>query len=33
LSAKFTSMKRNRRNVIFHAPLGVGCVAMIAPNA
>jgi hypothetical protein len=31
LSAKFTSMKRNRRNVIFQAPLGVGCVVMVAP--
>ena len=28
LSAKFTSMNRNRRNVIFQAPLGVGCVVM-----
>ena len=31
LSAKFTSMKRNRRNVIFHAPFGVGCAVMIEP--
>ena len=31
LSAKFTSMNRNRRNVIFQAPLGVGCAVMIAP--
>src|SRR5436190_13141491 len=32
LSAKFTSMKRNRRNVIFQAPLGVGWVVMVAPD-
>ena len=31
LSAKFTSMKRNSRNVIFQAPLGVGCAVMVAP--
>jgi hypothetical protein len=31
LSAKFTSMKRNNRNVIFQAPLGVGCVVMVVP--
>jgi hypothetical protein len=31
LSAKFTSMNRNRRNVILQAPLGVGCVVMITP--
>ena len=30
LSAKFTSMKRNRRNVIFQAPFGVGCAVMVA---
>src|SRR3954470_6599106 len=29
LSAKFTSMNRNSRNVIFQAPFGVGCAAMI----
>ncbi len=28
LSAKFTSMNRNSRKVIFQAPLGVGCVVM-----
>src|SRR3954463_10874925 len=28
LSAKFTSMNRNSRKVIFHAPLGVGCAVM-----
>src|SRR5882724_9865854 len=32
LSAKFTSMKRNSREVIFQAPLGVGCAAMIPPR-
>ena len=32
LSAKFTSMNRNRRNVIFQAPLGVGCVVMVSPG-
>jgi hypothetical protein len=32
LSAKFTSMNRNRRKVIFHAPLGVGCVVMVPPR-
>ena len=31
LSAKFTSIKRNNRNVIFQAPLGVGCVVMVVP--
>src|SRR5260221_689973 len=30
LSAKFTSMNRNSRNVIFHAPLGVGCAVKLA---
>src|SRR5205085_1459510 len=29
LSAKFTSMNRNKRNVIFHAPLGVACSLMV----
>src|SRR4051812_44516729 len=29
LSAKFTSMNRNRRNVIFQAPLGVGAALMV----
>src|ERR1700712_1458444 len=28
LSAKFTSMNRNSRKVIFQAPFGVGCVVM-----
>src|ERR1700754_606581 len=28
LSAKFTSMNRNKRKVIFQAPLGVGCPVM-----
>src|SRR6476646_5200385 len=28
LSAKFTSMNRNSRKVIFQAPLGVGCAVM-----
>ena len=28
LSAKLTSMNRNRRNVIFQAPFGVGCMVM-----
>ena len=28
LSAKFTSMNRNSKMVIFQAPLGVGCVVM-----
>ena len=32
LSAKFTSMKRNSRNVILQAPLGVGCVVMSVPS-
>src|SRR5437762_11241271 len=32
LSAKFTSMKRNSRNVIFQAPLIVGCVVMVVPR-
>ena len=32
LSAKLTSMNRNRRNVIFQAPLGVGCVVMGSPR-
>jgi hypothetical protein len=32
LSAKFTSMKRNSRNVIFQAPLGVGCTIMVVPS-
>ena len=31
LSAKFTSMNKNSRNVIFQAPLGVGCVAILSP--
>jgi hypothetical protein len=31
LSAKFTSMKRNSKKVIFQAPFGVGCAAMIHP--
>ncbi len=31
LSAKFTSTKKNRRNVILQAPVGVGCVAMVVP--
>src|SRR4051812_48265740 len=31
LSAKFTSMNKNSRNVIRHAPFGVGCAAMIDP--
>ena len=31
LSAKFTSMNRNSRNVIFQAPLGVACAAMFFP--
>src|SRR6185437_3729118 len=30
LSAKFTSMNKNRRNVILQAPFGVGCVVMVA---
>src|SRR5437660_1408289 len=34
LSAKFTSMKRNRRNAILQAPFGVGCaVMMVAPQS
>src|SRR3954465_14079178 len=33
LSAKFTSMNRNKRNVIFQAPLGVTCSVMAgSPN-
>jgi hypothetical protein len=32
LSAKFTSMRRNRRNVILQAPLGAGGVVMIVPS-
>ncbi len=28
LSAKFTTISKNSRNVIFQAPLGVGCAAM-----
>ena len=32
LSAKLTSMNRNRRNVIVQAPLGVGCVVMSSPD-
>src|SRR5882672_3525097 len=32
LSAKFTSMNRNSRKVIFQAPLGVGCVVMFSPG-
>src|SRR6202035_5746457 len=32
LSAKFTSVKRNNKNVIFQAPLGVGCAAMVLPH-
>src|SRR5437763_10688908 len=31
LSAKFTSMNRNSRKVIFHAPFGVGCALMVEP--
>src|SRR5947209_18433389 len=31
LSAKFTSMNRNSRNVMLQAPFGVGCAAMIKP--
>jgi hypothetical protein len=27
-----TSMKRNSRNVIFQAPLGVGCAVMVSPR-
>ena len=30
LSAKFTSMNRKSRNVIFQAPLGVACAVMSA---
>src|ERR1700731_2972419 len=30
LSAKLTSMNRNSRNVIFQAPLGVGCVVIVS---
>src|SRR4051794_40074571 len=30
LSAKFTSMNRNKRNVIFQAPLGVAAAVMVA---
>jgi hypothetical protein len=29
LSAKFTSMNKNSRNVIFQPPLGVGCTIMV----
>ena len=29
LSAKFTSMNRNRRKVIFQAPFGVACAVMV----
>src|SRR4030095_10752893 len=29
LSAKFTSMNRNSRKVIFHAPFGVGCAFIV----
>ena len=32
LSAKFTSMNRNSRKVIFQAPLGVGCAFMDSPD-
>src|SRR6195952_5803416 len=31
LSAKFTSMNRNRRKVILQAPFGVGCAVMVEP--
>src|SRR5882672_1854699 len=33
LSAKFTSMNRNSRNVIFQAPFGVGCAVMAIPQS
>ena len=33
LSAKLTSMNRNRRKVIFQAPLSVGCVVMGFPDS
>jgi hypothetical protein len=32
LSAKFTTMNKNRRNVILQAPLGVGCATMNLPR-
>src|ERR1700694_3326083 len=32
LSAKFTSMNRNSKKVIFQAPLGVGSAVMVSPD-
>src|SRR5436190_17437647 len=32
LSAKLTSMNKNRRNVMSQAPLGVGCAVMVSPG-